>query len=297
MKQLPKYFAIKNEFNSNLLWSKYIDWLNKTYSVNWGGDNKYTYYGYDGNNSINNNGTRHSSNIQDFDNNPTIITLEQWDECINKKWCLKGSDELRNYFKTLNKNKFTCLLDGDNINYYYYLNNDNLWGFNGSIRPDNYELITFEQFKNMNKESNQTITREQLKQIYDVACSNWKKTLLEWANEKPFNNIISLTNKKVNNMFKASNLDQEKVLESVGLKSNKKSITDIVNEFNVGRNQGYIKYIKILSNKIKIELPIENTDWSLFIFKWIKEFCNKYPEVTIKHTSTFYIELNIECLL
>lgn len=298
MKQLPKYFIIKNQFNSNQLqlWNKYIDWLNKTYSTNWAGDARDYYYGYDGNTHTNNNGTNYQFEIHLFKNNPTVITLEQWDECINKKWCLHGSDELRNYFKTLNKDKFICILDGDNEHNYYHLNNDNLWEFK-DIRPENYELITFEQFKNMNKKFNQTITREQLKQIYDVACSTWKKTLLEWANEKPFNSIISLTNEIVNNMFKASNHEQEKVLESVGLKLNKKSITDIVNEFNVDKNQEYIKYIEIRSKTIEIELPICNTKWSLFVFKWIEEFINKYPEVTIKQTYIDNIELNIECLL
>jgi hypothetical protein len=92
-KQLPKYFVIKRVKN-NPLWIKYIEWLNKTYYQDWDGSYE-AYYGYEGNMLYN--GTNIFSNINMFKNNPTEITLEYWDKCVNgfqlpEKWCVKVGD-------------------------------------------------------------------------------------------------------------------------------------------------------------------------------------------------------------
>ena len=78
MKTLPKYFIIKKDIN-NPLWDKYIDWLNKTYNEDWAGT--MIYYGVDG--STKHNGCDGWYKIEKFKNNPTLITLEQWDEAVN----------------------------------------------------------------------------------------------------------------------------------------------------------------------------------------------------------------------
>lgn len=74
----PKYFVIKMEENSSL-WKEYINWLNATYdkhsAANWSG-NSYNYYGFDG--SVYYGGTNCHNRISDFENNPTLLTLEQW---------------------------------------------------------------------------------------------------------------------------------------------------------------------------------------------------------------------------
>lgn len=80
MKTLPKFYVIKRDKN-NPLWKKYIDWLNGTYKASWCGE-LYNYYGY--NNGYHLTGTAGYYDINYFENNPKLITLEQWDEAVNK---------------------------------------------------------------------------------------------------------------------------------------------------------------------------------------------------------------------
>ena len=79
--QLPKYFVVKRD-DANPLWRKYIDWLNKTYLVDWPGFSL-NYYGYDG--SIIHKGTNAHDNIERFENSPTLLTLDEWDAIVNPK--------------------------------------------------------------------------------------------------------------------------------------------------------------------------------------------------------------------
>jgi len=74
MKELPKSFACKN--TNQVLWDKYISWLNTTYSEKFDGDSDmYQYYG------ITTNGfCDYHSSIIFFD---TSISLEEWDEIVN----------------------------------------------------------------------------------------------------------------------------------------------------------------------------------------------------------------------
>lgn len=72
--ELPKYFAILH-YGNNPLWDNYIVWLNKKYNRDFRGDSINKYYGYDGQDRC--------TNISNFDNNPTILTLEQWNNIVN----------------------------------------------------------------------------------------------------------------------------------------------------------------------------------------------------------------------
>ena len=82
-KKLPAYFVIKRD-SDNPLWGKYIKWLNKIYGINWVGDAiSYIYYGYDGTGPFG--GTNCWSSLEEFENNPTLLTLEEWDEIVNPK--------------------------------------------------------------------------------------------------------------------------------------------------------------------------------------------------------------------
>lgn len=81
MDKLPKYFVVKQNRN-NPLWQKYINWLNKTYrAANVG--NSYEYYGYE--NGERQGGTNCYDEISDFKNNPTLLTLKEWDSIVNSK--------------------------------------------------------------------------------------------------------------------------------------------------------------------------------------------------------------------
>lgn len=59
----------------------------------------------------------------------------------------------------------------------------------------------------------QSITRTNLKQIYDVACFGWQARINEYAYRNPFGNIIEFTNDEVAEMFKAASPEQLIVLK------------------------------------------------------------------------------------
>lgn len=76
----PKYFIVKRD-EHDPLWKEYIQWLNKTYNQNWAGG-VWEYYGFDG--RIRSNGTNAEDRVEFFSNDPTLLTLEQWDEIFRK---------------------------------------------------------------------------------------------------------------------------------------------------------------------------------------------------------------------
>ena len=60
---------------------------------------------------------------------------------------------------------------------------------------------------------NQTISRDNLKKIYDIACNTWKSKIEDYAKRNPFNNEITFTKNEINEMFKASDSNQLKILK------------------------------------------------------------------------------------
>lgn len=59
------------------------------------------------------------------------------------------------------------------------------------------------------------ISRGQLKEIHDVACSGWKTTIELYSRRNPFADMIEFTQTEVDEMFKAATLDQTPVLEGI----------------------------------------------------------------------------------
>ena len=150
---LPKYYVIKKD-TSNPLWIKYIDYVNKTYWFGIG--NRFEYYWYDWS-SIWKNGFYCYDIIDEFENNPTLITLEQWWTVINK------SNEIKDFTLstpvTATDNLWTITTD-------YHLNilNTNLWIMQVKKRLND---IISEKFFNNEKNL--------------VAIENLNTTLLDWV--------------------------------------------------------------------------------------------------------------------
>lgn len=145
-KTLPKSFACKN--TDEVLWKKYIAWLNKTYGVDFIGycSTDYIYYGITICGDVDN-------HIADkFD---VILTLEEWDEIVN------GKQETK--IEVMNK----------------------------------------------------TIKKSDLKKIYDVACSTWQGKIEKLANRNAFGDTVELTQSEIDEMFKAADSSQTRVLEEV----------------------------------------------------------------------------------
>ena len=58
----------------------------------------------------------------------------------------------------------------------------------------------------------QSISKENLKKIYDVACPSWQAKLEGYAKREPFSSEVGFTSAEVNEMFEASDDKQTKVL-------------------------------------------------------------------------------------
>jgi hypothetical protein len=149
VKELPKSFACKN--TDEVLWKKYIAWLNKTYGKSFEGISRiWKYYGIDKN------------GLLDYDNKGVfgvILSLEEWDEIVNGV-----KQETKTETKVMNK----------------------------------------------------TIKKSDLKKIYDVACLTWQKKIeTEYATRNPWGDTIEFTQSEIDEMFKAADSPQTKILEEV----------------------------------------------------------------------------------
>jgi hypothetical protein len=75
----PKYWVIKKTDDKRI--DDFIDWFNKYYSASWCGD--YTYCWYEWTSGCG--WTNFHNYIDGFENNPTIITLDQWEKRTKQK--------------------------------------------------------------------------------------------------------------------------------------------------------------------------------------------------------------------
>jgi len=87
---------------------------------------------------------------------------------------------------------------------------------------DDYPIITIQEFKEKYspkqkaQEMNYKVTRAQLKEIHDIACSTWKSKIVELARSfDEFENETSLTQSQVKEMFDAATSSQVPVLERI----------------------------------------------------------------------------------
>ena len=77
------------------------------------------------------------------------------------------------------------------------------------------EIVNGTQTKTEETMKKYTITREQLKEIHDVACGGWKEKITEYAGRNPFGDTIAFTQTEVDEMFKAATTSQTPVLENI----------------------------------------------------------------------------------
>lgn len=75
----------------------------------------------------------------------------------------------------------------------------------------------------------QIITKANLKKIHDVACASWKTKIKGYANRKPFDSEIELSQVEIDEMFAASDEKQTTLLNKFFVKP--KSIMDRVKTY------------------------------------------------------------------
>jgi len=149
MEKLPKYFLIKSDKN-NPLWQKYIDWLKDEYGSRWDGTLN-GYYGFDDNKMYKSGvGVYFSLENEELSNDPTVITLEQWDKAVNgftEKWYIRTTKEsnktICDWFDSLKEAHKTDRTVG---NYFTYLG-EGWMHFAYPKHTEGLTEITFEQFK------------------------------------------------------------------------------------------------------------------------------------------------------
>jgi len=146
---LPKYWAVKNTHNDDF--KVVVDYLNSIMNTTFWVGKTYTYYGYDG--SSGQRGTDGWDILQAFQNNPTLLTLEEFKKAIGieeefilpEKWCVKETPEICHWAKQI----FGC----SNVYYgdrYLCIKRDLYPKFDSYlflIDKTGYTEITFEQFK------------------------------------------------------------------------------------------------------------------------------------------------------
>lgn len=150
----------------------------------------------------------------------------------------------------------------------------------------------------------QIITRENLKAIHDVACDSWKTKLEGYASRNPFNPEIELTQPEVDEMFKASDANQTKVLNKffkipLDIRSKIKSFLDACSVLNINPNTVYSETDSISDKafkRLKIIVKALNEGWypnweNENEYKWMNYFKMKggfsYWVTDYYHTSTF----------
>jgi len=77
MNNLPKYWIVNND-GSKLFQDTVIQYLSTRYEANWAGTFESFYYWVDGNDDFNS--TNFFCNKNEFENNPTVLTISQFIE-------------------------------------------------------------------------------------------------------------------------------------------------------------------------------------------------------------------------
>lgn len=138
--------------------------------------------------------------------------------------CENTNDKLwEKYIKWLNK-EYRRDFVGDSYNWPYYgimssgeFDHNKSSYFDTIISLEEWDEIVNGKQTQIEEEVMKTneITKDQLKQIHDVACSGWKVKIIEFAARNPFGNTVEFTSEEVAEMFKASDNKQTEVLEGI----------------------------------------------------------------------------------
>jgi len=152
---------------------------------------------------------------------------------LPKSFACKNTDEVlwKKYIAWFNE-KSGCDVHGFLTNGHYGFNNTNNAGdvytapeniikhFDVILSLEEWDEIVNEQTK-IEKMNTQSITRSQLKEIHDIACTGWQKKIEEFAGRNPFGDTIEFTDAEVQEMFDAATSSQFEVINRLFKKPTK----------------------------------------------------------------------------
>lgn len=234
----------------------------------------------------------------------TEITFEQWKEHYMKEDMKKNEPLPRTYVVLTDSNSqvnevMKTVYDKNNYVIHSYCGVIVRPNYTGNHLCKNeysyglYEQITFNEWKQrINKETMKEevvdITRKQLKSIYDIACGGWKEKINCMGLRTPFENTVYITQKEIDEMFKAADKAQTVLLESIFGPQIKKFDENKIYAYNNGI---FIRFLKKISDRYywiavnsvnsnnygtqefkTLEAALENTNYNVFDTR--KEFIN-----------------------
>lgn len=139
-------------------------------------------------------------------------------------WVVKGDKngipEVKNYANSQRVNP-VWWEGNDPKGFYGCINGDYNCFMQDELTPDTV-ILTLEEFKNIVKATTETteimtqkITRENFKEIVDIACSDWKSKLTKVArdNSDPLSSFVELEPEFVTSMFNAATATQLPILK------------------------------------------------------------------------------------
>ena len=132
---------------------------------------------------------------------------------------------------------------------------DNHWLFTRGMIT---EIKTTKKSKDM-KETTQTISRQGLESIYNVACDNWKdKIAVDITADKPFAKEYEISNDYISKMFKASSAEQKAVLIAAGLKDPTEKVSRYakITSCGAGRENSLLPFQLDMGDQSPLEILI-----------------------------------------
>jgi hypothetical protein len=175
---LPKYWVVKlTEDNKTLFRETVIAYLNKNCNLLWEGDNMNYFYGFDGNTYCR--GASFESSIDRFENNPTVLTLDEFIELskpveefvLPEQWYVRVTKE---NIDTLCKWRFGKHGSANDLQIGYVVGWSKFFVSSGQKEhnptPGNYfgnTEITFEQFKKYVLKQDKQVKSNDMKKPYN----------------------------------------------------------------------------------------------------------------------------------
>ena len=160
---------------------------------------------------------------------------------------------------------------------------DNHWSFSRGMIT---EIKTTKKSKDVKAKTTQTISRQGLESIYNVACSSWKdKIAVDIAADKPFAQEYEISNDYVSHMFKASSAEQKAVLIAAGLKDPTEKVSRYakITSYGAGRENILLPFQLDMGDQSPLEILIGaglvSSEYKQRCLIPVSNVCNVVPEV------------------
>lgn len=140
------------------------------------------------------------------------------------------------------------------------------------------------------------ITRTQLKEIYEIACKNWKSKISAYGAKDPFSEIIKFSEKEIQEMVNASTDEQLPIVKNIfeikDIMTEIGSIDDAINR--LGENDEEVIQLRKLESIKGLSEAILNEQMAVVIVKalndgWVADWDNHNE---FKYFPWFYLGKN-----